>query len=127
MIPDKKEYLVDVLKSRRVFILRSQSVVEIDKGKSTLCKAHAVELILLLASINPAASMDTDDRLLWLRYLFLMINIEQIGISVWSIGNIIKSYDILRCCQALISFVITDLPVYPDISYYFTNHVFPPV
>ena len=101
-------------------MLRSKTVVKVHKGKSPLCQPHSIELVLFLASINPASSMDTDNRFLRFCYLFLMINIEQIVTSVWSVGNIVKSHNILRRGKSFISLVITDFPDYPEIPYLFT-------
>ena len=57
---DPGEHTVGVLQGGGEFVLRGQTVGEVDHGKAPLGKIHAVELIPLLVAVDPAAAVDAD-------------------------------------------------------------------
>ena len=71
----------------REFPTGCQTIIDVYHGESPACKVHAIALVDLLAAVNEAAAVDVDDDRTALGTLG-MINVQQIPLSVGTVGNV---------------------------------------
>ena len=102
-----REHGVRVFQRSGKAVFRGKAVCEIHHGKTALSQIHAVELIDLLAAVDPAAAVNAHNN----GELFTLgrlraVNIEYLPLFVRTVWDIVKACDILRRCEPLVALSI---------------------
>ena len=90
------DHAVQILDRRRKSVVRSQPVGVIDHGKPAPGKIHAVELVRLLGTVDPAAAVNADDDGNPWPGSFRAVQVQNLPYRVGAVGNIVKPLHIIR-------------------------------